>query len=214
MAVLCEMESTEMNNHQIAIAAVLLLMKFFQEQDDQIFILTDPTSTKMSIEQEVTLFTTPRVIMLGRSLMSSTHWMVSIEGKIFFEANQLNDFASAFPVFFGSFYVFNLEYQESASTTLELVQRLKMHKRWYKPQDGRSCPKKGDKHQPPESPPSSNGSPNLSGRHQASTVQYGPPHQSEILLSGLEAPSWPLCPPPRRCGSASGVLKKFTFCFL
>ena len=52
--------------------------------------------------------------------MSSTHWMVSIEGKVLFEANQLN--ASAFVVFFGSFYAFNLEYQESASTTLELVQ--------------------------------------------------------------------------------------------
>ncbi|TDH02223.1 hypothetical protein EPR50_G00170970 [Perca flavescens] len=130
------MESTEMNNHQIAIAAILLLMKFFQEQDDQIFILTDPTSTKMSIEQEVTLPTTPRVIMLGRSFMSSTHWMVSIEGKVFFEANQLNDFASAFAVFFGSFYAFNLEYQESASITLELVQRFFLR---INPDEGTKC---------------------------------------------------------------------------
>ncbi|XP_034728101.1 uncharacterized protein LOC117944981 [Etheostoma cragini] len=43
LGVLREMESPEMNNHQIAIAANLLLMKFFQEQDDQIFILTDGT---------------------------------------------------------------------------------------------------------------------------------------------------------------------------
>uniref|UniRef100_A0A3B3HIM4 Actin, beta 2 n=3 Tax=Eumetazoa TaxID=6072 RepID=A0A3B3HIM4_ORYLA len=29
------------------------------------------------------------------------------------------------------------------------------------------------------------------------------PHQSVNTLSGLEAPSWPLCPPSSRCGSAS-----------
>ncbi|CAM4302494.1 unnamed protein product [Leuciscus chuanchicus] len=122
-ALLREMEHGSMNNHQVPIAAILLLMKYFQEKEDHIFILTDPTSTKMSVEQEMTLPTTPRVIMLGSSLLFATHWMVSIEGKVFYEANQLNNFASAFIVFFGSFYVFNLEYQESASTTLEMVQR-------------------------------------------------------------------------------------------
>ncbi|XDV11850.1 hypothetical protein PO909_000655 [Leuciscus waleckii] len=122
-ALLREMEHESMNNHQVPIAAILLLMKYFQEKEDHIFILTDPTSTKMSVEQEMTLPTTPRVIMLGSSLLFATHWMVSIEGKVFYEANQLNNFASAFTVFFGSFYVFNLEYQESASTTLEMVQR-------------------------------------------------------------------------------------------
>uniref|UniRef100_A0A9J7XDH2 Uncharacterized protein n=1 Tax=Cyprinus carpio carpio TaxID=630221 RepID=A0A9J7XDH2_CYPCA len=122
-ALLREMEHESMNNHQVPIAAILLLMKYFQEKEDHIFILTDPTSTKMSVEQEMTLPTTPRVIMLGSSLLFATHWMVSIEGKVFYEANQLHNFASAFAVFFGSFYVFNLEYQESASTTLEMVQR-------------------------------------------------------------------------------------------
>merc|ERR1712002_695729 len=29
------------------------------------------------------------------------------------------------------------------------------------------------------------------------------PHQSVNTLSGSEAPSWPLCPPSSRCGSAS-----------
>lgn len=49
--------------------------------------------------------------------------MVSIEGKVRYELTQLHDFISAFAVFFGSYYVFNLEYQEAASTTLEMVQR-------------------------------------------------------------------------------------------
>lgn len=55
--------------------------------------------------------------------MSATQWMVSMEGKIFFEADQFHDFASALAVFFGTYYVFNLEYQELASTTLEMIQR-------------------------------------------------------------------------------------------
>lgn len=55
--------------------------------------------------------------------MSATQWMVSMEEKVFYESEQLHDFASTLAVFFGSYYVFNLEYQESASTTLEMIQR-------------------------------------------------------------------------------------------
>lgn len=61
--------------------------------------------------------------VLGNSLMSATRWMVSMEEKVFFEPEQLHDFASTLAVFFGSHYVFNLEYEESASTTLEMIQR-------------------------------------------------------------------------------------------
>ncbi|KAJ8333515.1 hypothetical protein SKAU_G00415230 [Synaphobranchus kaupii] len=59
----------------------------------------------------------------GNSVMSATRWMVSMEGKVFFEPEQLHDFATTLAVFFGSHYVFNLEYEESASTTLEMIQR-------------------------------------------------------------------------------------------
>lgn len=40
-ALLREMEHESMNNHQVPIAAILLLMKYFQEKEDHIFILTD-----------------------------------------------------------------------------------------------------------------------------------------------------------------------------
>ncbi|KAM6956202.1 uncharacterized protein FYW47_012140 [Aplochiton taeniatus] len=80
----------------------------------------ESSSTKISVEMEETLPTTPRIIMLGTRFLSATRWMVSMEGKVFCKPEQLHDSASAFAVFFGSYYVFNLEYQESASTTLEM----------------------------------------------------------------------------------------------
>ncbi|KAK2899480.1 hypothetical protein Q8A73_012609 [Channa argus] len=119
---LSEADSRELSNDQISIAVILLLMKCFQENEDSIFILAD-ASTKTSVETEMTLPSTPRVIMLGNMLMSATRWMVSMEGKIFYEADQFHDFSSVLAVFFGSYYIFNLEYQESASTTLEMIQR-------------------------------------------------------------------------------------------
>ena len=61
--------------------------------------------------------------VLGNSLPNATRWMVSMEEKVHYEPEQLSDFASALAVFFGSYYAFNLEYQESASTTLEMIQR-------------------------------------------------------------------------------------------
>lgn len=55
--------------------------------------------------------------------MSASRWMVSLEGRVFYDQDQFPDFASALAMFFGCFYVFNLEYEESASTTLEMIQR-------------------------------------------------------------------------------------------
>ncbi|XP_041913377.1 uncharacterized protein LOC121678144 isoform X2 [Alosa sapidissima] len=134
-ALLQEIDSEKLTDEKIAIATILLLMTSFQESVDNIFIRTDPTSTKMS-EADITLPTTPRVVMLGRSLLTSHEWMVSIEKKIWCEASQLPDFTSALALFFASFYVFNLEYQEAASTTLEMVQRFFVR---INPDEGTKC---------------------------------------------------------------------------
>nr|XP_033485765.1 uncharacterized protein LOC117258750 [Epinephelus lanceolatus] len=134
-----ECDSAELNHHQIATTAILLLMKYFQEKEDSIFILADASSTKMSVEREMTLATTSRVIVLGNSLVSATQWMVSMEGKVFYEPEQLHDFASALAVFFASYYIFNLEYQESASTTLEMIHRFFVR---INPDVGTKCPAK------------------------------------------------------------------------
>ncbi|KAK7175251.1 hypothetical protein R3I93_002220 [Phoxinus phoxinus] len=111
------------NSNRTAISAILLMMKYFKEKDNSVFILADETATKMSIENEMSLPATPRLIMLGDTLLTSSKWFISIEGRVTHSIDNQLDFAAALSMFFGCFYVFNIEYQESASATLELIQR-------------------------------------------------------------------------------------------
>ncbi|XP_055043896.1 uncharacterized protein [Misgurnus anguillicaudatus] len=116
-------ESDGTDNNKTAISAILLMMKYFKEKETSIFIAADATSTKMSIEKEMTLPATPRLIMLGNSLLTSSKWFISIEGRVSHSIDSQLDFGAALAVFFGCFYVFNIEYEESAIATLELIQR-------------------------------------------------------------------------------------------
>uniref|UniRef100_A0A8C6MD43 Zgc:113210 n=1 Tax=Nothobranchius furzeri TaxID=105023 RepID=A0A8C6MD43_NOTFU len=79
------------------------------------------------------------LIYLGRSLLTATCWMVSAERHIIFELHSANCFADALSVFFGSFYVLNLEYQEAACATLELIQRFFVR---INPEEGTKCTSK------------------------------------------------------------------------
>lgn len=118
-----EDDGAEANNNKTAISAILLLMKYFKEKETSLFISAGEASTKMSIEKEITLPATPRLIMLGDTLLTSSKWFISIDGRVTHSIDNQFDFISALSVFFGCFYVFNIEYQESASATLELIQR-------------------------------------------------------------------------------------------
>ncbi|KAL3967185.1 hypothetical protein ACER0C_030508 [Sarotherodon galilaeus] len=112
-----------LTNNKVGTAAILLMMKYYKEDEDSLFVLADETSTRMSLKAESNLPITPSLIMLGQSSMTATCWMVSAEGRVIVELDKENTFADAMSVFFGSFYVLNLEYQESACATLELIQR-------------------------------------------------------------------------------------------
>uniref|UniRef100_A0A8C2HRA9 Uncharacterized protein n=1 Tax=Cyprinus carpio TaxID=7962 RepID=A0A8C2HRA9_CYPCA len=111
-----ESDTATMQHSRTSIAAVLLLMKHFLEKEDSIFILADVTATKASIEKDMSLPATPRLIMLGNTFLSSTKWMVSIEGKVAYVLDEHLGFADALSVFF-SCNVFNIEYQETACAT-------------------------------------------------------------------------------------------------
>ncbi|KAL4008683.1 hypothetical protein ACER0C_002535 [Sarotherodon galilaeus] len=112
-----------LTNNKVGTAAILPMMKYYKEDEDSLFVLADETSTRMSLEAESNLPITPRLIMLGQSSMTATCWRVSAEGRVIVELDKENTFADAMSVFFGSFYILNLEYQESACATLELIQR-------------------------------------------------------------------------------------------
>ena len=57
-------------------------------------------------------------------MWSANKWMLSIEGHVVIpHSPPKQDFTTALAVLFASFYIFDIEYQVEAVTTLEFVQR-------------------------------------------------------------------------------------------
>ncbi|KAM8762282.1 uncharacterized protein AB9X84_007107 isoform 2-T2 [Acanthopagrus schlegelii] len=106
------------------LAAMLVMLAYFKEQEDSLFLLADVTTTPADAEAHLSLPITPRIIMLGETILSAQKWMLSIEGRVVIPtAAHLTDFTTALAALFACYYVFNLEYQVEANTTLEFVQR-------------------------------------------------------------------------------------------
>ncbi|XP_062844373.1 uncharacterized protein LOC134303045 [Trichomycterus rosablanca] len=129
-------DTTAMQHNRTGIAVMLLMLKHFLEKEDFIFILIETCATSMSIQKDMNLPATPRLIMLGNTFLTATKWMVSIEGKVAFVLEEHLGFTDALSVFFGCFYVFNIEYQESACATLEFIQRFFVR---INPDEGTKC---------------------------------------------------------------------------
>ncbi|KAM8741462.1 uncharacterized protein AB9X84_018836 [Acanthopagrus schlegelii] len=107
------------------LAAMLVMMTHFKEAEDALLLLTDVTTTPTDAEEQLVLPSTPRLIALGDTVWSANKWMLSIEGRVVIPGipDEIPDFTTALAVLFTSFYVFNIEYQVEAVTTLEFVQR-------------------------------------------------------------------------------------------
>ncbi|KAM8748534.1 uncharacterized protein AB9X84_013660 isoform 1-T2 [Acanthopagrus schlegelii] len=107
------------------LAAMLVMMTHFKEAEDALLLLTDVTTTPADAEEQLVLPSTPRLIALGDTVWSANKWMLSIEGRVVIPGipDEIPDFTTALAVLFTSFYVFNIEYQVEAVTTLEFVQR-------------------------------------------------------------------------------------------
>nr|XP_054599285.1 uncharacterized protein LOC129163948 [Nothobranchius furzeri] len=63
-----EIEDGVLTNNKVGTAAILLMMKYYNENEDSLFLLADEISTRMSLEAEGNLPVTPRLIMLGELL--------------------------------------------------------------------------------------------------------------------------------------------------
>uniref|UniRef100_A0A8C2CPU8 Uncharacterized protein n=1 Tax=Cyprinus carpio TaxID=7962 RepID=A0A8C2CPU8_CYPCA len=106
------------------LAAMLVMMAYFKEAEDSPFLLADATTAPADAEAHFSLPITPRLIVLGETVWSVNKWMLSIEGRVVIpHSPPIPDFTTALVVLFASFYVFNIEYQVEAATTLEFVQR-------------------------------------------------------------------------------------------
>ncbi|KAM4608535.1 uncharacterized protein ACJ7VT_014482 isoform 2-T2 [Polymixia lowei] len=120
----------------MATSAVLLLMSYFREEIDSLFLLADVTATQADVETHLTLPDTPRLIMLGHSIMTASRWMLSVEGSVVVTLDSSDSFAMALALLFSTYYIFNMEYQEAAACTLELVQRFLVR---ISPEHGKKC---------------------------------------------------------------------------
>uniref|UniRef100_A0A672J7H0 Uncharacterized protein n=1 Tax=Salarias fasciatus TaxID=181472 RepID=A0A672J7H0_SALFA len=113
----------QMEDVDLGLASILVMIAHFKEKEDSLFLLADETSTRADAEAQLSLPSTPRLIMLGESILEAKKWMLSIEGKVVLQLSDHSDFTSALSVLFGSYYVFNIEYPEEAATSLEFIQR-------------------------------------------------------------------------------------------
>ncbi|XP_048856979.1 uncharacterized protein LOC125724070 isoform X2 [Brienomyrus brachyistius] len=108
----------------LSLALILVMMAFFKDREDSIFLLADVTTPQADVGTQLSLPNTPRIILLGDSILASRKWMLAMEGKLVIEATHLQlDFTCALAVLFAAYYVFNMEYEGEAATTLEFIQR-------------------------------------------------------------------------------------------
>uniref|UniRef100_A0A8C6V2R4 Uncharacterized protein n=1 Tax=Neogobius melanostomus TaxID=47308 RepID=A0A8C6V2R4_9GOBI len=108
------LEWTDTDQRQTGLSALLLVMKHFLEREEAIFVHLSSNKTMIqNIKQNLQ--------WSGDSVLASRRWMVSLDRAVVFESE--SSFADALAVFFCCFYVFNLEYEEPACATLELIQR-------------------------------------------------------------------------------------------
>ncbi|XP_067291128.1 uncharacterized protein [Pseudorasbora parva] len=105
------------------VASIITTMAYFKEKEDAFFLLADVTATPADVEGSLSLPSTPRLIALGESVFIAKKWMLTMEGRVIIEPQELTDFQSALAILFGCYYVFNVQYQEEAMNTLEFIQR-------------------------------------------------------------------------------------------
>ncbi|KAM3599973.1 uncharacterized protein V6R79_014881 [Siganus canaliculatus] len=88
---------TQMEDIDPGLAAILVMITYFKEKQDALFLLADESPF--------------------------WEWMLPIEGRVVLTLSDHSDFTSALAVLFGSYYVFNIEYPQEADTSLEFSQR-------------------------------------------------------------------------------------------
>ncbi|MEQ2248569.1 hypothetical protein ILYODFUR_020366 [Ilyodon furcidens] len=101
---------------------VQLLMAHFGESTDGLMIFADAFVTPPDVKMNFTVPASPRLILLGDQIHTLCKWMISIESHVICQSIQPT-FQSGLAAFFAVFYVFNLQYQDEASHTLEFIQR-------------------------------------------------------------------------------------------
>ncbi|KAG2460933.1 MSRA reductase, partial [Polypterus senegalus] len=100
-----------------AACVLLLLMAYFKEPKDAILLQADfDRNNKMNMMAQLNLTKSKK-----DDMMKPKAWMLSIEGQVVMGPH--HDFVNGIATIFASYYNFNLQYPEDASSTLEFIQR-------------------------------------------------------------------------------------------
>ncbi|KAI1892149.1 hypothetical protein AGOR_G00151010 [Albula goreensis] len=99
---------------------VLLLLSYFDDKEENLFHYVDQTCVAKDVPLE-RLPVNPCIVVCGTSCYASTHFMVSVDGKIV--NDHISNFISAICLMFGAYYCLNIHYPVDLGSTLEFLQR-------------------------------------------------------------------------------------------
>lgn len=99
---------------------LLLLLAYFDEKEDAMFIYVDQTCLGEEVQMEQVPLT-PTIIVCGQSCYSAARFMLSVDRMIV--QDNITSFVSAISMMFGSYYCFNIHYPVQLASTLEFLQR-------------------------------------------------------------------------------------------
>ncbi|XP_025764355.1 uncharacterized protein LOC112847292 isoform X2 [Oreochromis niloticus] len=120
-AIFREMETSSKNVADINVAVFLpLLLKYFNEEEDQMFFKVDQTTLPSEVDC-TELPSTPCIVLCGNSTLAAEHYMLSVDQTIV--NGRITVFSKALILMFGSYYCMNISYPAGQAATLEFLQR-------------------------------------------------------------------------------------------
>nr|XP_055067938.1 uncharacterized protein LOC129449179 [Misgurnus anguillicaudatus] len=142
-----EMETSSKNVADVNAAGFLqLLVRYFNEEEDQMFHKLDQTTLPSEVNC-AELPSTPCIVVCGNSPLAAEYFMLSVDQTIV--NGHINAFTDALVLMFATYYCLNISYPAAQGATLEFLQRCLFK---INPDKGSKVEKNSAKKQLPVSP--------------------------------------------------------------
>ncbi|XP_028440243.1 uncharacterized protein LOC114559656 [Perca flavescens] len=116
-----EMETSSKNVADVNAAGFFqLLVRYFNEEEDQMFHKLDPTTLPFEVDC-AELPSTPCIVVCGSSPLAAEYFMLSVDQTIV--NGHINAFTDALVLMFATCYCLNISYPAAQGATLEFLQR-------------------------------------------------------------------------------------------
>ncbi|XP_071810686.1 uncharacterized protein [Apostichopus japonicus] len=102
---------------------ILMVMDYFFEKHDGVFLVMETTATKADAEGKLQLVpstdSTPVLISCGDILLAE-RYMLAIDGQV---VSNCASFIGGLAMLFASFYIFGIQYSAGTAATIDFIQR-------------------------------------------------------------------------------------------